>query len=252
MNDSVNDNKNNNAGNDASNAANIANKKALEQHYASFLQSGKVRNKNETDFDAFRKFHEKREESYKKTRRKSEIEQIRKNVQQWDEIVHSGYKGLTLKDDNSRGAKRLVKALKSANGNESMFVYSDSPKSRETLIYALLRDYVIMGRTSFSQVLHLTENDLTLWATTGFQGQNKFDEKISDKNVNTVVVHGFSDREYTTKELRLLEQVINHCFYENYALVFSSGAQLGTMETLLTPSGAAVLRDVLGKNVVNV
>lgn len=230
-----------------------AKKEALRKSYADYASNGSNSgNKNETDFESFREFHKAREERYRKMRRKTEVAQIRKNLAQWDANVHSEYSGVSLKNIGTRKSEKLIKTITADKNNRSVFVYADEPKGREKLIYGLLRDYINMGATSFSQILHLTENDLTLWATTGFQGQNRFDEKLDDSNINTIVVHGFSDKSYTEKELRLLENAISHCFYENKTLVFSSGAQLGTLSSLLTDSGASLLRSVVGKNVVNV
>ena len=70
--------------------------------------------------------------------------------------------------------------------------------------------------------------------------------------MSTFVLLRSSDKRYTENELRLLEKADSHCFYENKTLVFSSGAQLGTLSSLLTDSGASLLRSVVGKNVVNV
>lgn len=229
-----------------------AKKEALRKSYADYASGESASHRNDTDFESFRQFHKEREARYRKTRRQSQIEQIKKNLAQWDENVHSDYKGLSLKGIGTRKSEKLIKAITADKNNRSVFVYADEPKGREKLIYGLLRDYINMGATSFSQILHLTENDLTLWATTGFQGQNRFDEKLDDSNINTIVVHGFSDKSYTEKELRLLENAISHCFYENKTLVFSSGAQLGTLSSLLTDSVASLLRSVVGKNVVNV
>lgn len=229
-----------------------AKKEALRKSYADYASGESGSHRNDTDFESFRQFHKEREARYRKTRRQSQIEQIKKNLAQWDANVHSDYKGLSLKGIGTRKSEKLIKAITGDKNNRSVFVYADEPKGREKLIYGLLRDYVNMGATSFSQILHLTENDLTLWATTGFQGQNRFDEKLDDSNINTIVVHGFSDKSYTEKELRLLENAISHCFYENKTLVFSSGAQLGTLSSLLTDSVASLLRSVVGKNVVNV
>lgn len=229
-----------------------AKKEALRKSYADYASGESGSRRNDTDFESFRQFHKEREARYRKTRRQSQIEQIKKNLAQWDANVHSDYKGLSLKGIGTRKSEKLIKAITADKNNRSVFVYADEPKGREKLIYGLLRDYINMGATSFSQILHLTENDLTLWATTGFQGQNRFDEKLDDSNINTIVVHGFSDKSYTEKELRLLENAISHCFYENKTLVFSSGAQLGTLSSLLTDSGASLLRSVVGKNVVNV
>lgn len=229
-----------------------AKKEALRKSYADYASGESGSHRNDTDFESFRQFHKEREARYRKTRRQSQIEQIKKNLAQWDANVHSDYKGLSLKGIGTRKSEKLIKAITADKNNRSVFVYADEPKGREKLIYGLLRDYINMGATSFSQILHLTENDLTLWATTGFQGQNRFDEKLDDSNINTIVVHGFSDKSYTEKELRLLENAISHCFYENKTLVFSSGAQLGTLSSLLTDSGASLLRSVVGKNVVNV
>lgn len=229
-----------------------AKKEALRKSYADYASGESGSHRNDTDFESFRQFHKEREARYRKTRRQSQIEQIKKNLAQWDANVHSDYKGLSLKGIGTRKSEKLIKAITADKNNRSVFVYADEPKGREKLIYGLLRDYVNMGATSFSQILHLTENDLTLWATTGFQGQNRFDEKLDDSNINTIVVHGFSDKSYTEKELRLLENAISHCFYENKTLVFSSGAQLGTLSSLLTDSVASLLRSVVGKNVVNV
>lgn len=229
-----------------------AKKEALRKSYADYASGESASHRNDTDFESFRQFHKEREARYRKTRRQSQIEQIKKNLAQWDANVHSDYKGLSLKGIGTRKSEKLIKAITADKNNRSVFVYADEPKGREKLIYGLLRDYINMGATSFSQILHLTENDLTLWATTGFQGQNRFDEKLDDSNINTIVVHGFSDKSYTEKELRLLENAISHCFYENKTLVFSSGAQLGTLSSLLTDSVASLLRSVVGKNVVNV
>lgn len=229
-----------------------AKKEALRKSYADYASGESASHRNDTDFESFRQFHKEREARYRKTRRQSQIEQIKKNLAQWDANVHSDYKGLSLKGIDTRKSEKLIKAITGDKNNRSVFVYADEPKGREKLIYGLLRDYINMGATSFSQILHLTENDLTLWATTGFQGQNRFDEKLDDSNINTIVVHGFSDKSYTEKELRLLENAISHCFYENKTLVFSSGAQLGTLSSLLTDSVASLLRSVVGKNVVNV
>lgn len=229
-----------------------AKKEALRKSYADYASGESGSHRNDTDFESFRQFHKEREARYRKTRRQSQIEQIKKNLAQWDANVHSDYKGLSLKGIGTRKSEKLIKAITGDKNNRSVFVYADEPKGREKLIYGLLRDYINMGATSFSQILHLTENDLTLWATTGFQGQNRFDEKLDDSNINTIVVHGFSDKSYTEKELRLLENAISHCFYENKTLVFSSGAQLGTLSSLLTDSVASLLRSVVGKNVVNV
>ena len=229
-----------------------AKKEALRKSYADYASGESGSHRNDTDFEFFRQFHKEREARYRKTRRQSQIEQIKKNLAQWDANVHSDYKGLSLKGIGTRKSEKLIKAITADKNNRSVFVYADEPKGREKLIYGLLRDYINMGATSFSQILHLTENDLTLWATTGFQGQNRFDEKLDDSNINTIVVHGFSDKSYTEKELRLLENAISHCFYENKTLVFSSGAQLGTLSSLLTDSVASLLRSVVGKNVVNV
>ena len=229
-----------------------AKKEALRKFYADYASGESGSHRNDTDFESFRQFHKEREARYRKTRRQSQIEQIKKNLAQWDANVHSDYKGLSLKGIGTRKSEKLIKAITADKNNRSVFVYADEPKGREKLIYGLLRDYINMGATSFSQILHLTENDLTLWATTGFQGQNRFDEKLDDSNINTIVVHGFSDKSYTEKELRLLENAISHCFYENKTLVFSSGAQLGTLSSLLTDSVASLLRSVVGKNVVNV
>lgn len=229
-----------------------AKKEALRKSYADYASGESGSHRNDTDFESFRQFHKEREARYRKTRRQSQIEQIKKNLAQWDANVHSDYKGLSLKGIDTRKSEKLIKAITGDKNNRSVFVYADEPKGREKLIYGLLRDYINMGATSFSQILHLTENDLTLWATTGFQGQNRFDEKLDDSNINTIVVHGFSDKSYTEKELRLLENAISHCFYENKTLVFSSGAQLGTLSSLLTDSVASLLRSVVGKNVVNV
>lgn len=229
-----------------------AKKEALRKSYADYASGESGSHRNDTDFESFRQFHKEREARYRKTRRQSQIEQIKKNLAQWDANVHSDYKGLSLKGIGTRKSEKLIKAITADKNNRSVFVYADEPKGREKLIYGLLRDYINMGATSFSQILHLTENDLTLWATTGFQGQNRFDEKLDDSNINTIVVHGFSDKSYTEKELRLLENAISHCFYENKTLVFSSGAQLGTLSSLLTDSVASLLRSVVGKNVVNV
>ena len=218
--------------------------------YDNIETSFTIKNKNETDFKSFNEFFKERDKSHNKIVNKTSKEQLKANIVQWDKSVPHNYARLSLKQLDTTKNKTIIQKVKNAH-SRNLFIYSNNPEKREKIAYAILRDYVSMGFTSFSRVEHITENDITLWGTVGFEGYKKIDNLLSQYKTNTIVIHGFSDKNYTEKELRMLEKIINHCFYNNIKLVFVTGIGLGFFKKALQEETYAALHSMVGKNVIS-
>lgn len=218
--------------------------------YGSFKFSSMPKNRNETDFKGFNSFYEQRERDYTKRRSQASTDAIKANVADWDSSVPRKYRKLSLRTETTPPAKKLKSILRSMNEDKSLFIYSPDVSTRERLVYSFLRDFVFLGFTSFPQVSHFYENDLTTWATIGFTGNMSFNDALNNAG-NFVIVHGFSDSDYSTKEVRFLEKLINHCFHHGVHLVFSSNAQLGAFERILSPASFYALKTLVSSRVLN-
>lgn len=220
------------------------------QVYENVETSFSLRNKNSTDYDQLNEFFQQRNSSHEKIIAETKKEQLKDNLEQWDSSVPPHYAQLSLKNVDKSRNKRIIAKVKKAH-SRSIFVFSENPNKREEVVYAILRDYVKMGFLSLSKVKHLTENDLVLWATVGFEGFKNLEVALRDRKIETFVVHGFSEKKYSEKEVRMLDKVINHCFYNNIKLIFSSGVGLGYYKEILQKETYSVLTSIFGENIVN-
>lgn len=221
------------------------------QIYENVETSFSLRNKNSTDYEQLNEFFQQRNNSHEKIIADTKKEQLDANLEQWDSSVPSNYARLSLKNVDKSRNKRIIAKVKKAH-SRNIFVFSENPNKREEVVYAILRDYVKMGFLSLSKVKHLTENDLVLWATVGFEGFKNLEVTLKDKKIEVFVIHGFSEKKYSEKEVRMLDKVINHCFYNNIKLIFSSGVGLGYYKEILQKETYSVLTSILGENIINV
>lgn len=209
-------------------------------------------NHNPTDYDNFRRFQEENNARFEQLEQERAKKEIIKNIKLWEsQLPERWSKAILTKvsEPAEEAAQKIINIFKT-HEKSSLFVSGPSGVGKTYLSYAAIRRCIGLNWLGPSQVKIISEDTLLGYASSGFEGQARFN-KILDRRHSLIFLDGVNKKGvYTQKEQQMWEQIVDHVYNNSLILFITSNGSLDDFSSKLSDSAESKLSQIFAHGVV--
>lgn len=207
-------------------------------------------NHNEKDFEKFRNFQDSLDSRFAPIEEDRDKRERASNVKKWDAEQPRRWKGADLKTIKNPAAKKVEALIRKYRWG-SFYIQGEPGVGKSYVSLAIARRFISLGWVTPSQIKDVSEESLLTITKMGFAGQDKFRE-LFNSDLKLYIFDNVGNRDsYDKREGPLWEQLLDHIYTNDLAVVFTSLKSAASFsEKLSSPAGSKFRLLVDGKIVV--
>lgn len=205
---------------------------------------------NENNYDEYKEFQDSLAQRFSKV----ELDKVKRErllaLKQWDNSLASPWNTARLNTHSDRVAAQTAEKLINEYKRSAYYIQGDAGSGRTFLALAMMRKLIGAGYIVPDNIKHMSENDFLNITKSGFEYNKQVSTLLSNRN-KAFIIDDVSNRPtYSTPEITLWEQFLDHCSRKGIIVIFTSKSSAVGFREKLSDTAATKLVNMVNRRII--